>query len=749
MAVTAPSRRADVDPPPTVGVLGRLADVAQRRRGLVVLIWLAAVVAAIGLSTAFAGEFKADYTARGSDSRTAQDLLGQRFPALAGQGLDLAVHTDGGKVTDPAVRAAVGDLLAQVATVPHVTGTTDPFSSPGDIAADGQTARATIRLDVANPQDMPVADTQRIMALTDQAERPGLTLALGGQPVQTAEQGSIGSEGLGLAAATVILLLVFGSVVAAGLPLVVAVIGLGISGALVGLIAAVIDVPDWSTSLAAMMGIGVGIDYVLLMVTRYREFLARGLARRSAIMATADTAGRAVLVAGSTVVISLLGLFAMGLSAMRGAAVVTITAVLVIMLASATLLPALLGFVGDRIDRLRIPGMRPRGADGSRLWWRWSRLVQRQPWLVGAAGVAILAVLAVPVLSVRFGFPDAGNNRAGTTSRQAYDLLSQGFGPGANGPLLLAAELDRPGDTAALADLRGRLEHTPGVAVASPPQLNPARDTAVLTVVPTTSPQSPATEDLVRTLRDRVVPAATAGTGTRVYVGGATAAAIDSTADTTKRLPLLIGGVIALSFLLLLTAFRSLAIPIKAAVLNLLSIGAAYGVVALVLQGGWAGRLFGIDTPTPLPAFLPVLMFAILFGLSMDYEVFLVSRIRERWVRSKDNQASVTSGLAATARVVVAAAAIMVAVFAAFVPSPDVILKVVGIGMASAILIDVLVVRMMLVPAAMHILGRVTWWLPGWLDRVLPRVRVEGRGDHEVLVAPDRDAPELALEPVG
>jgi putative drug exporter of the RND superfamily len=736
------------DAAPRVGVLGRLADVSQRRRGLVVLIWIAAVAAAIGLSAAFAGPFKADYTARGSESRTAQDLLAQRFPALAGQGIDLAIRSDAGAVTDPAVRQAVAGLLAQVRTVPHVTGTTDPYRTPGDIAPDGRTARATIRLDVTNPQDMPVADTQRIMTLTDQAERPDLRLAVGGQAVQQAEQGSIGSEGLGIAAAAVILLLVFGSVVAAGLPIVVALTGLGISGALVGLFAAIIDVPDWATSLAAMMGIGVGIDYVLLMVTRYREFLARGLVRRSAIMATADTAGRAVLVAGSTVVVSLLGLFAMGLSAMRGAAVVTIAAVIVIMLASATLLPALLGFVGHRIDRLRIPGLRRRGATGSPVWAAWSRVVQRRPWAVGTAGVAILAVLALPVLGVRFGFPDAGNDRAGSSSRQAYDMLSQGFGAGGNGPLLLAAQLDRPGDTAALAGLAGRLEHTPGVVAVSPPQLNAAKDTAVVTVVPATSPQSTATEDLVHTLRGQVVPAATAGTGTHVYVGGATAAAIDSTSDTAKRLPLLIVGVIALSFLLLLTAFRSMTIAIKAAVLNLLSFGAAFGVMSYVLEGGWAGRLIGIDTPTPLPVFLPVLIFAVLFGLSMDYEVFLVSRIRERWVRSRDNGASVTTGLALTGRVITAAAAIMVAVFAAFVPSPDVILKVVGVGMASAILVDATVVRMMLVPSVMHILGRATWWMPAWLDRLLPGIRVEGRDDHDVL-RPGRDVPEPVLEPVG
>ena len=474
------------------------------------------------------------------------------------------------------------------------------------------------------------------------------------------------------------------------------------------------------------------------MVTRYREYLARGLSPRGATMATADTAGRAVLVAGSTVVVSLLGLFAMGLTAMRGSALVTILAVLVVMAAAVTLLPALLGFVGRRIDRLRIPGLRPASTDASRLGARWSRVVQRRPWTALTAGLLILGVLALPFLGIRYGFPDAGNDRAGTTTRQAYDTLSEGFGTGANGPLVLVAE----GDTSVLGSLRDRIAQTPGVAAVSPPQSNPAGDTAVMTVVPTTSPQSEETELLVRTLRDEV-----AGTG--VHVGGVTAAAIDSTDDTASRLPLLIGGVVGLSFLLLLTVFRSVTVAVKAAVLNLLSLGAAYGVVALVLQGGWAGQLIGIDTETPLPAFIPVLMFAVLFGLSMDYEVFLLTRIREHWLRTGDNSASVAGGLAATARVVTAAAAIMIAVFAAFIPSPQVFLKVIGVGMAAAILIDATVVRMLLVPAVMQILGRANWWLPAWLDRILPRVRIEGADDHEggVQEPPAPRRPEL--EPVG
>jgi putative drug exporter of the RND superfamily len=725
---------------PRVGALGRLAGAAHRHRILVVVLWLAAVAAAVGLSATVSGEFRADYTARGSDSWAAQDLLAERFPAMSGEQVDIVVRSEPDPVTAPAVRTEVERLLGEIATVPHVRGVQSPYEAPGAVSPDGTTLRATVQLDAANPDEMPVADTERIVALVEDAQRPGLQVAAGGQAVQLAQQGEIGSEGIGLAAAAVILLLVFGSVVAAGLPILVAVVGLGVSASLVGVVAAVMDVPEWSTSLAAMMGIGVGVDYVLLLVTRYREYLARGLSPRAATMATADTAGRAVLVAGSTVVVSLLGLFAMGLTAMRGAALVTILAVGVVMLAAVTLLPALLGFVGRHIDRLRIPGLRPTAADSSRLGARWSRVVQRRPWTALTAGVLVLGVLALPFLGVRYGFPDAGNDRAGTTTRQAYDMLSDGFGPGANGPLVLVAD----GDPARLGALRDGIAGIPGVAAVLPPRANQAGDAAVMTVVPASSPQSEETKQLVRTLRDEV-----AGTG--VHVGGVTAAGIDSTDDTASRLPLLVGGVVGLSFLLLLTVFRSITVAIKAAVLNLLSLGAAYGVVALTLQGGWVGQLIGIDTETPLPAFIPVLMFAVLFGLSMDYEVFLLTRIREQWLRTRDNSASVAGGLAATARVVTAAAAIMIAVFAAFVPSPQVFLKVIGVGMAAAILIDATIVRMVLVPAAMQLLGRANWWLPGWLDRILPPVRVEGADDHGAAPEPPAAGPrrQPVLEPAG
>jgi putative drug exporter of the RND superfamily len=751
MSVTAPTAPASSEQPAglRVGVLGRIAAAAARRRGRVVLAWVVALVLTAGLSAAFAGDFQADYTAPGSESRRAQDLLARRFPAQSGDTIDVVVRAEGGVLAPPA-RASVDSLLADLREVDHVRSATSPYERPGAVSADGRIARAQVQLDVVNPDDMPRAATEEILAAARAVERPGLQVALGGQTIEAAQQGEIGSEGIGLAAAAIILLLVFGSVVAAGLPIVVAVVGLGVSGALVGLVAAVVDVPDWSTSLAAMMGIGVGIDYVLLMVTRYREFVARGLPTEQAVAATADTAGRSVLVAGGTVVISLLGLFAMGLSFMQGAALVTIASVLVVMLAAVTLLPALLGWLGPRVDRLRLPGRRPRGAHASSSsgWWaRWSRGVQRRPWPAALAGFGILVLLTLPVLGVRFGFPDAGNNPQTTTSRQAYDLLTDGFGAGANGPLLLAAELPAGGGGAGDLDaLVARLRDTAGVAAVSPAQLNPAGDTAVLTVVPTTGPQDLATERLVETLRTDVVPAATAGTGLAVHVGGVMAGAMDSTDNIASRIPLLIGGVVTLSFLLLLVVFRSLAVAVKAAALNLLSIGAAYGVVAMVLEGGWAGRLVGIDTPTPLPAFIPVLMFAVLFGLSMDYEVFLLSRIREHWLRTGDNAASVTAGLTSTARVITAAAAIMVAVFGAFVPSHVVFLKVIGIGLATAILVDATVVRMLLVPSVMHLLGRANWWLPAAVERRLPHVHVEGHPDLTVPArAPRRHfAPGLA-----
>jgi putative drug exporter of the RND superfamily len=728
--------------PPAVasgpGPLGRLADLAYRHRLLTLLGWLAALAVSVVMAGAVGGEFKADYSAPGSDSSAAQQLLEDEFPDQSGDMVDVVVRTEG-PATAAEAQARVRALLAQLADVPHVVGVDDPYAVPGGIAPDGHTVVAHLRLDVVNAPDMPVDDSQQMLELAEQASRPGLQVALGGQTIQQAEQGEIGSELLGLSAATLILLITFGSVVAAGLPILVAVAGLAISSALTTVLISVVDAPDWSTSLATMMGIGIGIDYTLLMVTRFREWRAAGLDPEAATVATLDTAGRSVMVAGTTVVISMLGLFAMGLSFMRGAAVVTILGVLVVMIASITLFPALLGYLGKHVDRLRLPigrGHTVVVAEGghvepSRGWLAWSRLVDRHRIAAALVGVLVLLALAAPFLAVRFGFPDAGNNRQETSSRQAYDMLAEGFGAGMNGPLLLVAEVPQGSSDGTLDQIGAAVAETPGVAAVVPASLNPEGDTAVITVVPTTGPQDSETVDLVTTLRDDVLPQATEGSGVTVHVGGVTATSIDSSDNIAKRLPLLIGGVVLLSMLLLIVSFRSLAVAVKAAIMNLLSVAAAYGVVALVLQGGWAGQLIGIDTPTPLPAFVPVLMFAVLFGLSMDYEVFLVSRMREGWLRTHDNEQAILGGLAGTGRVITAAAAIMVAVFAAFIPSPDVVLKVIGVGMAAAIFIDATVVRLLLVPAVMHLLGRANWWMPAWLDRLLPELHVEGHPeDH-------------------
>ncbi len=611
MTVLSPGRPVGSDTPaPRVGPLGRLARVTFRRRGRTVIAWLLALGVAVGLAMAFGGEFKADYSAPGSDSKQAQTLLEDRFPAQAGDTVDVVVRADGGVQSQ---QQDVQSLLTELSQVPHAAGVSDPFQDPAGISQDGTTLVAHLRLDVENPVDMPREDSQQMLDIANAASSAGFEVALGGQSIQQAEQGEIGSEGLGLAAAAIILLLMFGSLVAAGLPILVAVAGLAVSGTLTTVVISFVDAPDWSTSLATMMGIGIGIDYALLMVTRFREWRAVGLDPEAATVATLDTAGRSVMVAGTTVVISMLGLFAMGLSFMRGAAVVTIIGVLIVMAASVTLFPALLGYLGRHIDRLRLPigrGHQVQVAAGghvepSRAWLGWSRLVDRHRIVAVVVGVAALLALAMPFLDVRFGFPDAGNNRESTSGRQAYDMLADGFGPGMNGPLLLVAELPAGSDAGALDAVAQAVSSTPGVAAVAPATVNPAGDAAVMTVVPTSGPQDQASEDLIRHLRDDVLPQATAGSDMKVFVGGVTATSIDSTDNISKRLPLLIGGVVLLSMLLLIASFRSLAVAVKAAVMNLLSVAAAYGVVALVLQGGWAGQLVGIDTPTRSPRSCP------------------------------------------------------------------------------------------------------------------------------------------------
>jgi RND superfamily putative drug exporter len=511
-----------------------------------------------------------------------------------------------------------------------------------------------------------------------------------------------------------------------GLPILTAVMGIGIGLAILELLANVFNVANFSPIVAAMIGIGVGIDYALFIVTRYRVGLNEGLDAEHAAVTAISTAGRAVIFAGTTVIISVMGILLMGLPFLQGVAYGPAAAVLIAMLASITLLPAMLGFAGKSIDKLRLPFVgRQQKHHRAGFWFRWSRLVQRRPWpALLISGVAIV-LLAIPVFSLRLGFPGDESQPTSKMSRRAYDLFTQGFGPGFSAPLILAVDAPPSSNKGAVPQLEDRLRTEPGVAAVVPAQFNPAGDAAVITVFPTTGGQSVATENLVHRLRDSVLPQTVAGTGLKVDVGGPNAGFIDGSAAITSRLPIFIAVVMFLSFVLLMAVFRSVLVALKAAVMNLLSIAAAYGVLVAVAQWGWLKALFGISTTGPIANFVPMMMFAILFGLSMDYEVFLLSRIREEYTKTGDNGLAVADGLAATARVITAAATIMILVFLSFVATPELIIKQIGLGLAAAILIDATLIRMVLVPATMELLGARNWWLPGWLDKALPEVKFE------------------------
>jgi putative drug exporter of the RND superfamily len=697
--------------------LRRLVTWSYDRRRRVVALWIAALVAATVLAGVAGGDTETDYTVPGSDSAEAVELLQERFPRFAGGTVDV-VYTAAGGVTGPDTAARIEALAGEIAEVDHVVA-----AEPGPVSPDGSTGLVHVRFDVA-AQQVPAEPVERVMDLAGEAEGDGLQIELGGYPIEQVERSEAGSESVGLLAALLILLVAFGSALAAGLPLVIAGFGLGVALGGVWLLANLVDVPDYGVQIATMIGIGVGIDYALFIVTRYRSALAEGREPRQAVELAGTTAGRAVVFAGSTVVISIFGLLLMGRSYLWGLALATSLAVTTVVFASLTVLPALLGFAGRNIDRLRMPWFR-HDAEGRRtLSWRWSRVMQRHPLAAGLTALAVLVLLTVPAAGLRFGMPDAGNGTDDLTSKRAYDLVSDSYGPGANGPLIVALDLAGAAPDAPNA-IAADMADTPGVATVVPPVVNEAGDAAVISVVPTTGPQDQATEDLVHMLRDDVLPPTVEATGTTASIGGTTAAFIDDSEQTADRLPLFIGGVVVLSFLLLMSVFRSFAVALKAAIMNILSIGAAYGVMAVAADGGWLGGLVGIDSATPVPAWLPMIMFAVLFGLSMDYEVFLLSRVREEYVRTGDNRSAVADGLANTARVITAAAAIMVTVFGAFVLEDAVFLKLAGLGLATAVFVDATIVRMILVPSTMELLGDRNWWLPRWLDRLLPRVDIE------------------------
>jgi RND superfamily putative drug exporter len=717
-------------------VIKRLARFCYRRRWAVLGAWIVLLVVLSGLNGAFGGAFRDEFSLPGSDSQDAQDLLeAHGFNDRAGFGGMVVVQDDGG-FADPTVRQQLDALFDKIQQDVPRSSVVSPFSPDGarQIAPDGTIAYAEVNL--ADRDNKGYEDAGKtVRDLVDDTEVDGVEIELAGDIF--VEPQEFASEGIGLLAAMIVLLVAFGSVLAMGLPIMTALFGIGTGIALVGLVVNLINMPSFSNQAVTMIGIGVGIDYALFIVTRYRENLGDGMAPERAVVRALDTAGRAVLFAGTTVIIAVLGLFTIGLDMMNGLAVGISLGVLMTMLAALTLLPAVLGFVGANIDKLGLPHRRrPEGTDHRSVWYRWSRVIQHRPWPALIAGAAVLLVLALPLFSLRLGTGDASNRPRSDTTRRAYDLLSDGFGKGFNGPFLLVTELpDGSADLPRLEALQRKLADTPGVAFATPPQPNQDGDAAVMTVFPTTAPQDEATTQLVHTLRDETIPSVV-GDDLPVLVGGLTPAIVDFSDYMADRLPWFIGTVLVLSFILLMAVFRSLLVPLKAVVMNLISIGAAYGILVAVFQWGWGSSLIGVSEKGPVEMWIPMMLFAVVFGLSMDYEVFLLSRIREEYDKSHNNAEAVANGLASTARVITAAAVIMVFVFGAFILGDERAIKMFGLGLAVAVFLDASIVRMVLVPATMELLGDANWWLPRWLDRLLPTIHVEADdeddGDHDV-----------------
>jgi putative drug exporter of the RND superfamily len=699
----------------------RLASWSQRRRWWAVALWMIVLAAVTAASQAAGGNYHNDFSLPGTESQQALDTLERHAPAQAGATVQIVLADPGG-LRAPQTQERVTAMLGQVGHLPHVAGVHGPYTDPGAISRDGTIAYATVTLD-GQAQDIPGADVRAIIHTAQAAAGSGLRVELGGDAIRGAEQGPGGAaEGAGLLAALVVLVLLFGSLLAASIPIVIAVFAVGSAVGLVVLASHAATVADYTVPLMILVGLGVGIDYALLLFSRYRGELLRGADRQQAARSALDTAGRTVLFAGCTVIIALLGLVALGLGSLQGVAIAVAMTVLMTMLGALTLLPALLAIMGRRIERaVRRRARRGRHADGTR-WAQWSGLVQRRPWPMLLAATAVLLALAAPALGMHLGFADAGNDARSTTSRQAYDLLAEGFGPGFSGPLIVVSE----GGQRAAGAVHHTLARTPGVVAVTPAAVSPDGKITTVIAFPGSKPQDRATQDLVTRLRTTVLPPLAHQTGARIMVGGTTAATVDFADAVARRLPLFIAVVIGLSALLLLLVFRSLLIPLKAALLNLLSIGAALGVITLVFQHGVLGDALGIE-PGPIEAFVPVMIFAIAFGLSMDYEVFLLARMHEVWDRTRDPQVAIREGMATTGRVVTAAAAIMVVVFVSFLLDPSRMLQQFGLGLAVAVFLDAFVIRCLIVPAAMSLLGTHAWWLPATIGRRLPRVALEGR----------------------
>ncbi len=705
---------------PERGLVPRVARWCVQHRGRVLIVWLVVIVAALGVMSGVGTRAANQFSLSGTESQQAQDLLQRSFPAQSGDVDQIVFRARQGRVTSPPIRERIEPVLARVARLPHVSSVVGPYAAgTTQISTDGRIAFATVTFDKQAPA-LSKATVERVISTATKARSPDLDVELGGAAIEQTQTTSAGGAGaIGLAAAIVVLLIAFGSFVAMGLPVITALLGLGTGFGAIALASQVIDMPNFSTELAAMIGLGVGIDYSLFVVTRFRQTYD-GDAKVTTLTAM-GTAGRAVLFAGSTVIIALLGMYLLGVSFLNGLAVAAAIAVLFTMLAALTALPAFLARFGGRVGRGRASRAQRLAADGSGngFWARWARLVSRHPWPAAIAGLAIMLVIATPALSLRMALSDAGNDPAGTTTRKAYDLVAEGFGRGSNGPLQIVVELPRQNDRTALDRIGAALRATPGVAAVAPAQISPSGRVAVYQAFPRTAPQAAATSDLVTSLRGTVLPPVAQSSGAIVLVGGPTAGSIDFTSVLSSKLPLFIAVVVGLAGFLLLVVFRSLVIPVQAGVMNLLSIGAALGVTVAVFQYGWFAGLVGVEKG-PIDTWVPVILFAIVFGLSMDYEVFLVSRIHEEWLRRRDPSRAVVDGVATTGRVITAAAAIMVCVFLSFVLLPERPVKLFGLALASAVFLDAVVIRSLLLPAVLELLGRRTWAFPRWLDGILP-----------------------------
>ncbi|MEZ5410199.1 MAG: MMPL family transporter [Acidimicrobiales bacterium] len=703
-------------------VLYRLGRWSAGRPWTVIGLWAAAAALVLASSAAFGRAMEDSFEVPGVDSQQAVDVLSSAASDRAGITARVVAAPEGGAAfaDAPGAEAALRQLRADLAGLPKVLDVSEARSPDGRVAllTVQYPVLADMRADDLDPLKEVLADTGRAGVL--QAEAGGELFFNFEEPAGSS------AELIGLGAAVVILLVAFGSVVAMGLPIVIALFGLALGVAAMPLISHLVMIPSWAPQMGSMIGLGVGIDYALFLVTRHRELLARGLPVPEAAGRAVATAGQAVVFAGGTVVIAILGLSVAGLPFMTAAAVATAVIVALMVTSSVTLLPALLGLVGPWINRLGLHRSGHRvNAGPTPGWRRWGRHLGRHPWVYTVGVTAVLVALTAPVLSLRLGFPDDGTAPGSRTERRAYDLAAGGFGPGVNGPLVIAVDLGGD-DVAVVEPLAAAVAADPGIAAVAPPEVNAGAGVATIVALPTTKPQDDATWATVERLRADVLPAVLDGTGAEAHVGGQTATFGDAASRIGDRLPWFVGAVVVLSFLLLMVVFRSVLVPLKAAVLNLLSIGAAYGVLVVVFQWGWGKELIGLETTVPIVSFLPMFMFAVLFGLSMDYEVFLLSRVREEYAATGDNDEAVVAGLAGTARVITSAALIMISVFAGFVLGDDPIVKMLGLGLAVAILVDATVIRVVLVPATMTLLGRANWWLPGWLDRVLPAIDIDG-----------------------